>query len=243
MKVHRKTYLKFMSFVAIIVSLALSNVSISTAAAGDVKVFAVEIEGLHQKDGKGEYDSVLADVGSKISTSIDIEVLPPARSFKEFESCTDCCISPANKNPDFYEYADGYIESVPMNTAKIYIWSAPGSDVISGLSDLKGKKVGIRSGMPYGNKFESASLDVQAAPTIEANIRKLKAGRIDAFIAYVPDAWMAFESEGIDPFPHDAANPISVHPDAVLCKQNEKTESFVAEFNKALGSVDVSSTE
>lgn len=105
---------------------------------------------------------------------------------------------------------------------------------------LKGKKVGIRSGMPYGNRIEGAGLTLVEARTIEANVKKLDAGRIDAFIAYVPDAYATFEAMGIEHLPHSVDAPIAVHEDALLCRNDKGGEDIVAKFNSALSELEKS---
>lgn len=62
--------------------------------------------------------------------------------------------------------------------------------------------------------------------------KKVQIGRIDAFIAYVPDAYNAFRGLGIAPLPHDVAHPVAVHLDSLVCR-NVQPE-FIEQFNKLL---------
>ncbi|MFT7374148.1 MAG: hypothetical protein ACI8VC_000203 [Candidatus Endobugula sp.] len=203
----------------------------STTAQAEVSIIAIAIPGLHQNDGNGEYDQIIRkSVVDKGLASIG--VLPPSRAEQKFESCTNCCLSPANTNKDFYDFGTDVLVSKPMSTAKIYIFTAKETAPLDSLDDLKGKKVGVRNGMPYGKTFDTAGLNTKSVSTIELNINKLDSGRIDAMVSYVPDAYAAFESLGIPPFPHNKDKPIAVHPDSLVCK--DVPQSFIDTFNSSL---------
>ncbi len=205
----------------------------SPAVYAETTILSVEIPGLYQKDGMGAYDKIVNDVLVKPGLA-SIQLRPPARAEKEFEECQDCCYSPGNDNPDFYDYGDDVIKTNPMNTAKLYIFTGKGQKVLNSLEDLKGKKVGTRFGMPYGNTFENAGLNLEPTKTIENNIKKLDKGRIDAFVAYVPDAYIAFKNLGIASYPHDPAKPIAVHEDCLVCRgvSQEVIDNFNNELKK-----------
>ncbi len=194
-------------------------------------IYSIEIPGMHDKDGSGGYDKIIEKSLIKPGLAT-LENFPPAKAENEFSKCTNCCFSPANKNPEFYDFGDDIVKTNPMGVAKIYIFTGKGQKSISRLSDLKGKKVGIRFGMPYGKSFESAGLKTEGVPSIEQNIKKLDKGRIDAFVAYVPDAYDAFKRLGIPPYPHDVDNPIAVHEDCLVCR--DVPSEVIDAFNKGL---------
>lgn len=194
-------------------------------------IYAIEIEGLHQKDGKGEYDVIIKNalVNEKRAK---LKVMPPARVEKTFETCSNCCWSPANKNPEFYQFDDSVVVSKPMGIAKIHLFTKPGSEVLNSWDQLADKKVGFRHGMPYGKTFDAGKFKKNGVKSIEKNIALLEAGRIDAFVAYVPDAYVVFEALGKLPFPHDEDHPLVEHPDALACRGvDAKT---IEDFNKML---------
>ncbi len=216
------------------VAVALAGALSTATLAAEPQIVALEIDGLFQKDGQGLYDQVFAAVNQTSGTDLSIQVVAPARSFQEFESGAAACILPANVNPDFYSFSFETVQSVPWFVAKVYLFTAAGSEPVSDLSALVGKKVGVRSGMPYGNKIESAGLNLVKARTIEANIKKLAAGRIDAFLAYYPDVYATFETAGMEPLPHVVDAPIAVHEDALLCRTDMGGDAIVTKFNAAL---------
>ena len=212
----------------LIILIALSFLPVANA---QVKIIGIDIPGLHQKDGKGEYDQIINRILLN-SNRATLKVLPPARAESAFKNCNNCCFSPANKNPEFYDFGLGYVQTKPMGVAKIYIWTRKGSSAIHNLSDLKGKKVGIRHGMPYGKTFDNSGLKTESVSTINSNILKLKKGRIDAFIAYVPDAYAAYSEMGIEPQTHAKDKPLAIHEDSLICRG--VSDDFIQTFNKGL---------
>ncbi len=147
------------------------------------------------------------------------------------------CIG-ANKNPDFYKFGDEYTESEPMNTAKVYLFGPPGGSVYTELSQLKGKKIGVRRGMNYGKGFAAAQLKISMVNDLAQNIKKLEMGRIEAVIAYIPDMYLTLSDLNKPMLPHDAAKPLAIHKDALVCKG--VASSFMDTFNKNLKALEAS---
>ncbi len=197
----------------------------------EVMIYGIEIPGLHQSDGAGAYDQLITEtvINSGLAS---LAVYPPAKAKNKFSECQNCCFSPANKNPEFYEFSENFTQTDPMNTAKIYIFVNKGQPPISRLEGLQNKKVGIRFGMPYGKSFEEANLTTYTVYKLEGQVRLIQNGRIDAFVAYVPDVYKMFRELNLEPFPHNVSRPIAVHPDRLVCK-GVKLE-FINIFNEML---------
>ncbi|MCH2037341.1 MAG: transporter substrate-binding domain-containing protein [Rickettsiales bacterium] len=202
----------------------------------------LEIEGLVQRDGQGLYDQIINAVGKANGVEYKINVLPPKRLFNDFENGTLSCITPANENPEFYNFDFETVSGPSFTDAKIYLFSAPGTEAINDLSMLAGKKIGVRSGMPLGKTIENAGLQLIPATSIEANIKKLKAGRLDYFFAYWPDYEQAFKSVGVEPFPHMKDAPIAVHQDTVLCRKDKNGDSIVSKINEGYAAIEANGT-
>lgn len=216
----------FLSAVFLYFSFALCG-----SALANVIIYAEEIPGIHQQDGMGVYDLIIKETVVKARRGA-LNILPPARAYKIFANCQNCCLSPANKNPEFYDFGENIMQTEPMNLAKLYIFVRQGQAAIYRLEDLKDKHVGIRHGMPYGKSVEQARLKTKSVYKIESNIKMLNKGRIDAFLAYVPDAYQVFRTLGIKPYPHDVAHPVVVHSERLVCRGVEV--EFITLFNKQL---------
>ena len=194
-----------------------------------VKVIGIEILGLHQQDFQGSYDRIINQI---VGQDIELKVLSPKRAKNAFNKCQNCCLTPANKDPEFYEYGDDVIQTDPMNTAKIYIFVNTGNPPLTTLEELKGMKVGIRRGMPYGKSVESSNLNFNVVNRLKQNITLLEMGRVSAIIAYVPDLYQVLGELNRKPFPHDKTHPLAIHPDSLICRS--VSPKFMLQFNNGL---------
>lgn len=211
-------------------SLWMTALCISPAWA-QVRIIAFEIPGLHQQDFQGGYDKIINQILVAEQLAY-LEIFPPARAEKLFSDCQNCCITPANSDAEFYSYDSEVIVSDAMNTAKIYIFSPPGSPIITSLSQLQDKVIGTRYGMPYGNTFVAANLKKIEVSMLKEHLKLIEYKHIDAFIAYAPDVFHMFEKAGITPFPHYRQKPYAVHPDALVCRG--VSQDFINTFNSGL---------
>jgi len=194
-------------------------------------IYAIEIPGVYQEDKQGAYDKVLKKTRILNSLAI-LKTYPPIRAQLMFKQCTNCCFTPANSLKSFYQFKGDIVETDAINIAKIFIFVKEGQKPIDNLSALSGKNIGARTGMPYGDILINKNLNVHYVDTIEQNIKKLALNRIDAFIAYVPDAYNAFKQLHIKPLPHNKAKPLAIHPDRLVCKG--VTKKLITTFNKNL---------
>ena len=197
-----------------------------------VDIHRIDIEGLHQADCKGVYDQLLDLALQGGSQPTNMTFNTPEAADTAFKSCTNCCISPANDSTNFYAWEGNVEQSAAMNYALIYAFSASGTDPINGLAGLKGKRIGARLGMPYGNEIEQMGLGLNKVDTIAENIHKLQTGELDAFIAYAPDVYLEFEAQNMEPLPHTRKQPLAAHPDRMVCRGVPK--GFISELNSKL---------
>ena len=136
---------------SLILATAVSMSATAAAGADDANTHAFPIEGLHNEKSSGLYDRIIskaAEHGSEVKT----DLVAPNRAFTEFSSKDVPCLVPANTNDFFYDYGDGVVQSDPMFIAKIYIFTPRGSEPITDVDKLKGKTVGIRPGIEYGQR-------------------------------------------------------------------------------------------
>lgn len=195
-------------------------------------IYTLEIDGVHQKDNGGAYDFVIQKVIQQTKLAIQIENTAPARAFRNFENCYRCCISPANIDTEFYDF-EGVQQTKSLGSAKIVVFTKPGTPIISSLAELKGLNVSARYGMPLGRSIENSDLPLLRPNSIESSIKMLQRGRVDAFLAYVPDAYEIFKRLNLTPFPHNAENPLFWHEDRIVCK-GENISEFIKEINNYL---------
>lgn len=142
------------------------------------------------------------------------------------------CNPPGNDTKDFYDFGEEVLATEAINTARIYIFSPPGVKPYSSLTELKGKVIGIRFGMPYGAPFEKMNLEVLQVSELQEHISLMKLGHIDAFIAYAPDVYDMFRKLKIEPYPHNKEQPYEIHPDSMMCRS--VSNEFMSNYNQKI---------
>ena len=207
--------------------------AVSLPSLAQVTIYAYDISGLYQLDGGGAYDSIVKELVLDKDLG-ELKVLPGFRAEQEFANCRNCCITPANTNPAFYDFGSDVFATDPMNVAEIYIFSQRGSDPIVTVDQIAGKRVGIRRSMATSLKsvLDRGDFKLQPVDTIEQNVAKLDRGRIHAFIDFVPDVYLAAGEIGIEPHPHAKGKPLERHPDSLACRNVSPT--FLKTFNDGL---------
>lgn len=222
---------KFACVIMACVCLFLTQLCVAQTA--EIRLVAYNIPALLQTDGKGSYDKIIAQLGHISGRTWSYDVLNPQRAEKLFVSKEADCVFPLDK---YFSPVNRVLQTDYLNLAKIHIFTPHGATAIDALPALVGLKVGARRGMPYGFKFEALQLDIEWVDDIDQNIRKIQAGRIDAFVAYIPDIWAAFKKNGMpqDFLSYRADKPLLVHEDAFLCHNNAASRAFVADFDAAI---------
>jgi ABC-type amino acid transport substrate-binding protein len=220
-----------MARMALLATVATVAAGTALSAHAQVRLGAYAIPGVFEADKSGDYDKVLARLAASGGPKLDYVVAPPARLEDDFKAGKLDCIIPLDAR--FWVEPGKFVNSEPLNIAKIYIFSRAADGPYTSVAQLKGKKVGARRGMPYGPKFDAAGLTVDLVTEDNLNVQKLLANRIDAFVAYVPDMWQ-WAADKKQPLPHhDAAKPLETHKDAFLCKDSPAARDFVKAFDAA----------
>ena len=189
----------------------------------------MDIPGLHQKDGQGVYDQVISKVAP--NSDVQIDVLPINRAVDIFKTCENCCYSPGNKDPNFYDYDEAVVETEPMNVAKVFIFSAFNQQPVSDLSNLIGRPVGVRHGMPYGSEILDSDIKFELVNRLHQNFMKLERGRVDAVLAYAPDVFIYLEERGAK-YPYDPSQPAGSHRDGMVCRG--VPDEFIRSFDEGI---------
>lgn len=196
------------------------------------KLGAYAIEGVFEPAKTGVYDKVLTQLSKQSGLALDYAVLAPGRAEEDFKQHKLDCVIPLDSR--YWSGAGNFINTQPLNVAKIYLFSRPTEGPYTSLEQLKGKRIGARRGMPYGPKYASSGVESELVNEDDQNVQKLNAKRIDAFLAYVPDMWQ-WASDKKQPLPHyDQAHPFDTHADAFLCHDTADTRAFLKVFDAAV---------
>ena len=200
-----------------------------------IDIYSLDVPGLHNKDGLGADDVIIKKIMAD-EFVITILPLPPKRALRYFNRCTTCCFSPGNNDANFYNVGDGVKETKAMAVAKIFIFSQYGSTAFKNLTELYGKVIGIRHGMPLSKNIlkaiEEKRFRVRLAKDLASNFTLLKHRRVDAVLGWFPDSALYFESSDTKPYPFVNDFPVVIHNDALVCKG--LTERFYQLFNQGV---------
>lgn len=203
----------------------------SVFAEQTIKIASYQIPGVIERDKSGFYDKVILKILKNTHKNYKYAVYPPARANSKFETKNADCLFPLDRRFYKSEGSSNFINSSPINTAKIYIYSPEGKGPYSTIEEIKGKRIGTKRGTPLGPRWESAKLNSIKVDTDEQNLKMLNAGRLDVFLAFIPDMNILKINKGIKLGNFNKLKPFDVHFDSLLCHKNKYTKKFVESFN------------
>jgi ABC-type amino acid transport substrate-binding protein len=197
-----------------------------------LELYFFNTPGLHVADGSGEYDKLVKK--AKYS-DVKIQYYPVKRALDHFKKCDKCCLSPVNKDAEFFSFqGESYIQSKTMGVAKVYLFSRPGLAELKDLKTLKGKTIGAKRGLNYGKSIEESGVVLDRVNKLVQNVQKAQNKRIDYFVAYAPDIFTIFKDLQIKPFPYAKDNPIAIHHDRIVCKKSDETVKFIEMLDEVI---------
>nr|WP_315226152.1 transporter substrate-binding domain-containing protein [uncultured Albidiferax sp.] len=176
----------------------VSLVLLSTAAAhGAVQMATFPIPVHVESDTKGLFVELVREVAKQAQTDIQIQVMPPPRAVQGFLGGSFGGLFPA-LDVNFAANQPIVRTSEAIDCKEDFVFTKKGSPFLQTLADLKGKRVGITRGYPYAREVtDNTAYTVELANTDEANIQKLVAGYLDAFVLDEKTGLKAFEKLGM----------------------------------------------
>lgn len=149
-------------------------------------------------------------VADKAGIPIRISVQPPPRAIQNFSGGSHAMLFPAL---DVLFPADTTIVRSPeaIDCKEDFVFTREGTPRLTSLEDLAGHRVGITRGYPYAREVSDGKLFVvEPANSDEANLKKLVAGHIDAFILDEKTGIKALEATGLtQKVQYDQSRPVS----------------------------------
>ena len=111
-----------------------------------------------------------------------IEVMPPPRALRGLMTSKHDAVFPALDS--LFETHQAMVRTTEsIDCKEDFVFTARGTPMLRSLADLRGKVVGITHGYPYSREVMAATgFTLEVAASDELNLRKLAAGRIDAFV-------------------------------------------------------------
>jgi polar amino acid transport system substrate-binding protein len=146
---------------------------------------------------------------AKLST-IHIEVMPPPRALRSFGAGESDALFPA-LDVSFEDGSPIVRTAEALDCKEDFVFTRKGAPAYATLDELRGRRVGITRGYPYAREVtNNKNFVIEEALSDEANIHKLLAGRIDAFVLDEKTGIKAFESLELKAqMQYDPSSPVS----------------------------------
>jgi len=182
------------------------------AQAGGRADFATYLIPVHVENAtEGLFVELLREVGQVARLpQLRIEVMPAPRALRNLMTGAHDAVFPALDV--FFEPGQTVVRTAEtIDCKEDFVFTAKGAPVLRSLADLQGKVVGVTHGYPYSRAVMAASgFTLEVAVSDELNIRKLAAGRIDAFVLDEKTGLKAAEALGLaDAIQYDRNAPVS----------------------------------
>jgi polar amino acid transport system substrate-binding protein len=164
---------------------------------------ALDYPPLIYKTGNGQPAGLAFDIVTRalqqLGHTVNVEIYPWSRALAMVQSGEADCIFTIYRTPErerFLEFSNESLVSQP-----IYLYAHKGREIhFDGDFDpIKGFRIGTAYKINYGPKFEQArsSLNIDEAPTIEQNFKKLAMGRVDLVPSYAHAAAFTLSSPAL----------------------------------------------
>jgi polar amino acid transport system substrate-binding protein len=208
---------------------------LSSLAQAQVNITTYPIPVHVESETKGLFIELTRAVARETHIDIHLSVLPPPRAVQSFETGSQSVLFPA-MDVLFPAGAKIVRTREAIDCKEDFIFTRKGSPLLRTLNDLKGKRVGITRGYPYAREVQNNKLYmIEEGLSDEINIKKLMAGRIDAFILDEKTGIAAFEKMGLsDQMQYPARQPVS-HQEVYYAFQNTaEGRQLAGRFSDAL---------
>jgi polar amino acid transport system substrate-binding protein len=188
----------------------LSLLSISAFSDETLTIATFPIPLMVESKDEGVFIALTQALAKEAGFELTIRVLPPQRTLQEFSANKIDGVFPALSvtMPGSYERSD------LIYVKRDYAFTVKGNPPLETIADLSGKHVGITSGYPYAKKLTTdKSIHLDVANSDDQNVKKLLAGRVNAFVVEEKSGLKAFMNNG-------SHNKISYNPAQSLSEQD-----------------------
>lgn len=214
--------------------LAAMSTAMSVAHAGvDIVTFPIPMH--VESETKGLFIELTREIAKVTDTEITIKVMPPPRAAHDYAEGKFAGMFPAldvNFSPG--QHITRTAES--LDCKEDFVFTRKGAPFLKSIGDLAGKRVGITRGYPYARDVtDNKSYTVEAALSDEANIRKLIAGHLDAFVLDEKTGLQAFEKLGLTAqMQYDPKLPVSRQDVYYAFQNTAEGQQLATRFSQGL---------
>ena len=167
--------------------------------------------------------------------AVHVEVYPPLRAVRSLAVGEADALFPALDI--YFEPGKPVIRSTEsLDCKEDFVFTRKGTPALNTIDALRGKRVGITRGYPYSREVtDNTSFVIEEAMSDETNIRKLVAGRIDAFVLDEKTGIKAFEALGLTAeMQYNPSRPVSRQEVYVAFKDSPEGRVMAKHFSDGL---------
>lgn len=167
--------------------------------------------------------------------AVHIDVLPPPRALRSFAAGESDALFPA-LDVSFESGSPIVRTAEALDCKEDFVFTRKGAPAYTTLDELRGKRVGITRGYPYAREVTgSKQFVIEEALSDEVNIRKLMAGRIDAFVLDEKTGVKAFEALDLKAqMQYDPRSPVSRQEVYVAFRDSAQGRVMAQQFSDGL---------
>ncbi len=209
----------------------------ASASAQEIRVVSMEIgDNLQTVDSPGLYGEMISHVLKNAGVDYEFRVYPFKRALREFfRGDADCMWALDSRMlRQFGKKDERLLDSEALFTSTQHVFMPPGTHAISSLNDLDGKRVGLHFHSNLLEAMERTSANLVKVNDETTKITMLINNRVDAIIAWIPDALVAFHDEGVDPAWINPVLKIDEADVGITCHENDVTRAFLSRTDAAI---------
>lgn len=199
--------------------------------AASIKMGSYPIPKMVESKDKGVFVELVKEVAKRAGYTLNLEIAPPPRTVNNFSQ---------GKIDGFFPALDVIVlapaaKSSPIYTKVDFAFFKKGDTDLKTIKDLEGKRVGITRGYPYaGELMSNPKIIFDPADDDVTNMKKLAAGRIDAFVVEEKSGLEALKKSGETSLTYDASTPLSRQPVYFAFKNSPDGKDAAEAFSQAL---------
>ena len=202
----------------------------SAAMAETCTVGTFPIPLMVESKDKGVFIDLTKEVARRAGIEIAIQVAPPLRTLQSFGQKKIDCIFPGLD----VTMPGKFARSSTVSIKRDFSFYQKGKNLAT-IQDLEGKKVGITRGYPYAKALtENKTIRFDPINSDVTNMKKLSAGRLDAFVVEEKSGLKALEQAGATNIEYNKEQPISEQDVYYAFQDTERGRAMAKKFSEAL---------
>ncbi|WP_448548546.1 hypothetical protein [Thalassotalea fusca] len=178
----------------IVVFSVLLLTSINNCLAEQNTIAAGVFLGVIEKDGSGAYQRILQEAANRANIKYTEHVYPLKRAVEMFKNQKTLAIYGMTHAIIEDMGGSNIITSYPLGAYKAFVFTPKTHPKISSYSQLAHLKIGAINGyQPYFKSLTNKNITIDYFTHEDKQLERLRAGRIDAIIGFLPD-WLPYLS-------------------------------------------------